>query len=388
MQIETVHSDIVDTGQALDAVIGAAQGADFVFAAVNAEHDIAHVQRALAGAGIGAVHGATSCRGAMTGQGHSEEAGLALFILRDADGEYGTGRARFDTTAPRPAARAATEAALAHLDRAGEVPDVIWVTATPGNEEDVVRGIEDAVGTGTPIIGGSAADNAVAGGWSVFDGAGRCAEGVVVTVLFPSGPVSYAYQNGYAPTGHAGTVTHVQGRRVHKIDNRPALDVLQDWSDNALPAPGPGGASNVLSAATLWPLGRTISAVQGIPTYLLAHPATAHADGAVDLFAGLEPGETITQMTGTTTALASRAGRVARQARPQNGAIAGALMVYCGGCMLSLRDKLPVVTQGTAGALEQAPFLGFFSFGEQGPVAGSGNRHGNLMISCLIFGQP
>jgi len=128
--------------------------------------------------------------------------------------------------------------------------------------------------------------------------------------------------------------------------------------------------------------------VQGIAHYLLAHPAISNGDGSIDLFADLHPGERITQMSGTTTALAERAERVARQARPQAmQEVAGALMVYCGGCMLSIRDKMDVVLEGTTSALDGAPFLTHFSFGEQGRVVGGGNRHGNLMISCLIFSK-
>lgn len=386
MKIETVASDLTDTARALEAVAEAARGADFVFAAANADHPAAQVQAGLSALGIGALHGASSCRGAMSAAGHSTKAGLTLFVLRDAAGDYGTGRAAFGADGARGAAQRATEAALAACAREGEVPDVLWVTATPGAEEAVLQGIEDTIGTAAPIIGGSAADNAVAGAWYVLDGQGTCGDGVVVTAMFPSVPVSYAHQNGYAPTGQAGRVTRADGRRMIEIDGAPAFDVLQEWSGGALPSPAADADANILSAATLWPLGRSAEAVQGIPTYLLAHPATADASGAVTLFADVAEGEAITQMTGTTEALAARAGRVAAQAMPRSGAVAGALMVYCGGCMLSLRDKLDVVTGGTAEALGGAPFLGFFSFGEQGPMAGSGNRHGNLMISCLVFG--
>ena len=97
----------------------------------------------------------------------------------------------------------------------------------------------------------------------------------------------------------------------------------------------------------------------------------------------------LTQMSGDRAALAARAGRVAELAlktghlAPQD--IAGSLMVYCGGCMLAVQDRLEDVYAGVREALGEAPFLTTFTFGEQGPVFGAGNRHGNLMISCVVF---
>ena len=95
-------------------------------------------------------------------------------------------------------------------------------------------------------------------------------------------------------------------------------------------------------------------------------------------------------MTGTQNSLVERAGRVASLARAagrmEDGPVAGALMVYCGGCMLSVQDRLHEVVEGVSTALGGAPFLGTFTFGEQGAILGAGNRHGNLMISCIVFG--
>ncbi len=38
-------------------------------------------------------------------------------------------------------------------------------------------------------------------------------------------------------------------------------------------------------------------------------------------------------------------------------------------------------------ALDGHPFLGSFTFGEQGCFIGGENRHGNLMISVLLLGN-
>ena len=359
--------------------------ASFVAIHSNCEIDPASLNlQALSGA----VHGATSCLGAMTSDGITEN--LGVFAIDDPNGAYGTAKKPITDDA-KGAARAATLDALTNADRLGETPELIWLSCTPGAEEQVLEGIETVVGPDVPIIGGSAADNDVSGGWFVYDRKGKCHSGVIVTVMFPSCPVSFAYHNGYAPTEKAGTVTRVDGRRVLEIDNRPAFDVYREWTDAAVDINADDASmQSILSESTLFPFGRKVSDIGGVSSYLLAHPAAACTDGSLDLFATVHQGEVLTQMTGTETGLIERAGRVASLARSaghnQKTAVAGALMVYCGGCMLSVRHRLDEVVTGVSAALENAPFLGTFTFGEQGRIMGAGNRHGNLMISCIIFG--
>ncbi|MCO8145912.1 FIST C-terminal domain-containing protein [Rhodovulum tesquicola] len=332
--------------------------------------------------------GGTSCSGALTADGVC--AGV-LFAIDDGEGSYGTALRPFDDD-PSAAAEAATRAAIDNAGRTGERPDLVWIYGTPGEEERVLSGIERVVGPDTPIAGGSAADNSVAGGWSVF-AEGRCAgRAVAIGVLYPSGEVSLAYHNGYAPTERSGIVTRVEGRRVAEIDARPAAEVYSAWTGGAVCTDTEGGQTrSILGESTFWPLGRETHRIAGVPYFILAHPAAVDGEGGLHLFADVAAGERLTQMTGSAGALIERAGRVARIAceagRMQPAGIAGALIVYCGGCMLGVHDRLDDLTNGVCEALPAVPFAGVFTFGEQGPILNSGNRHGNLMVSCILFSK-
>jgi hypothetical protein len=66
--------------------------------------------------------------------------------------------------------------------------------------------------------------------------------------------------------------------------------------------------------------------------------------------------------------------------------LAGGLMVYCAGCMLAVDSRMPEVASKVAEAFSGTPFLGCFTFGEQGCVV-ERNVHGNLMISAIAFGR-
>lgn len=336
-----------------------------------------------------ALHGGTSCLGVMTGNGPfiAGGDGLGAFAVWDESGDYGVGVAPLGHD-PRAAGRAAALAALDAAGRPGEAPDLVWLTATPGAEEAVLAGIEEAIGSATPVVGGSAADNDVTGGWAVFAGESVSRSGVVVSVLFPEGRTAVAFQSGYAPAGPSGIATRVEGRRLLEIDGRPARSVYAGWTGGKV-VPADPGAASILAASTWSPLGREAGAVAGIPFHLLAHPATAEADGAVGLFADLRAGERLHLMAGEPASLAARAGRTARLAldagRLAAEDVAGALVVFCGGSMLAMREGMGPVVEGLDRALGGAPFLGVFTFGEQGPALDGRNRHGNLMISATVF---
>lgn len=342
---------------------------------------------AYAAFGSSAIHGGSSCLGVMSGDGAAIRSGdaLGVFAIWDPKGAYGTGSCAIGHD-PRNAARHAMRAALQFAGRQGEAPDLVWLTAAPGFEEELLLGIKDVIGHPALIVGGSSADNDVSGAWSQLTAAGAKTDAVVVSVLFPSAKIGCAFESGYAPTERQGTVTEASGRIVSRIDGQPAAAVYADWTEGRVPVPAQGSAS-ILAQATLFPLGRKLTEIDGVTFHMLAHPAVGHSDGRMELFADLAEGQTIWLMSGSGDSLVERASRIAISSREQlEDGVSGALMIYCGGCMLSVTDRMDEVALGVADALDGAPFLGVFSFGEQGETLCGDSEHGNLMISCITFG--
>lgn len=390
MRIETFASQSADALSVLkEQIEGFETAPDFVAVHGSYDMDFSVLSRLSKKA---AIHGATSCRGIMTDGGHQtdEGRGAGAFCIFDADGDYGTGLAHIDSD-PLLAGKNATLGALKAADRIGEAPQIIWLSVTPGAEEMVIEGIQSVVGKSTPILGGSAADNDISGQWSVSDVNEVSSNGVVVSVLFPSKRISFAYQNGYTPTDKTGVITKADDRRLYEIDGKPAADVYMDWTSNLSDQISPDGTHNILSEATFAPLGRDAFELMGVPYYLLAHPSSKNEDGSLDLFAQTEVGETLTLMEGSPAELAARPGRVVTLAQNtgafSKGDVAGALVVFCGGCMLGVQDRMDDVMSGLNTAIPNAPFIGVFTFGEQGPLHGKGNKHGNLMISAIVFSK-
>lgn len=335
------------------------------------------------------LHIATSCLGSFTEHGLTmgPEPGMCVLGIADADGDYGSA-ARSLGEDPRDAARTVVREALRRADRIGETPDLVWMSCAPGSEEFVLEGIQDVVGRAVPVVGGSAADNTIAGGWAVSDGGTALTDGLVVSVLFTTGRVGAAFRSGYTPTDKSGTVTRAEQRRVHEIDGRPAAQVYAEWTQGAVGLPSEGSV-NVLADSALWPLGRAMETVGGSNVYLLSHPETISADGSITLFTNVEEGEVLHSMWGTHDSLIRRPLLVTQSAcrvgEIDLSDVRGMILVFCAGCMLSVQDRIEEVRAALSESLPGVPILAAFTFGEQGPAMVGQNRHGNLMISSVVF---
>ncbi|MCF6179684.1 MAG: FIST C-terminal domain-containing protein [Geopsychrobacter sp.] len=352
------------------------------------------------------LSGGTSCMGVLTQAGvHAEDGcGLALFGIYDPEGSYGVG-ATVIGEEPEVAAQQAIHAALEMADCPGEVPAMVWMSAAPGCEESLISGIGAVLGEDVPITGGSSADNQVQGDWRQFANDAIYSNAVVVTALFPSTEVMFAFHSGYEPTDVKGIVTkaggfeateekgvatRAEGRILWEINGLPAAAVYNDWSKGLIEDVLTTGG-NILGRTTLHPLGRIAGHIGDVPYYQLSHPDAVTENGGLSLFSNVAPGDELVLMHGTIDSLVSRAGRVASSALETYSAqpedVAGALVVYCAGCMLTVQDRLNEVVDSLRNALPGVPFLGVHTFGEQGCFLSGENRHGNLMISVLLFSK-
>jgi hypothetical protein len=390
LQIHSVTG--TDTGSALASLDAELSGADIrpqmVFAFYGCGHDDWMLHRYLSRRFPDAAHlGGTSFGGVMTHHGVVDSTAIGVLLLEDS-GDFGVAAAPLDTDAAYTAERLLLQA-LSCCGCSGELPELIWIYQSPGHEEAVIEGLRRVVGDRCPIVGGSSADNDVDGRWRQLGPEGPLSDGLIVAVLLPSSPIGYAFQSGYEPAGPSGVITAASGREILSIDGKPAAAVYNEWIEGRIDEQVLRGGS-ILRSTTLFPLATDSGCVEGVSHYLLMHPEMVTSTGHLRTFRNAERGARLYAMKGDRGRLVDRAGRVAGQALrmlPASHAdAAGALVVYCGGCKTAIGEDIHKVSAAVVGQLGQAPFLGCFTFGEQGRLLNR-NVHGNLMISAVVFSK-
>lgn len=393
-----------DTIQRIDRELDDKAGAPhLIFAFYGCEHDDVILHGYLRERFPGTpVIGGTSSGGLMTHHGFFDQHSIGLLLIDDADGDYGVAAGELGAD-PAQSAENLLREALASCDCSGELPELIWVYQAPGHEEAVVEGLRRVVGDRCPIVGGSSADNDVSGQWRQLGPNGPLQNGLSVAVLFPSSAIDCAFQGGYEPAGpsgiitgmgfeasaDSGVVTATSGREILTIDGAPASSVYDRWIGGLLSSKLEEGGT-ILAETTMYPLAIDAGNVDGVTCFLLVHPESVQVGGGLRTFCELKVGDRIYAMKGDRRRLIDRAERVMEQATQGLIAappgIAGALVVYCGGCKLAVGDEIAGVASAVANGLGDAPFIGCFTFGEQGRLLGR-NVHGNLMISAVAFGR-
>ncbi|MCE5314379.1 MAG: FIST N-terminal domain-containing protein [Armatimonadota bacterium] len=338
------------------------------------------------------IHGSTSSVGVMTEDGfHSKDSQSIGFLgIYDPDGSYGVGAVAIDDDA-QAAASKAIEVALTDADRPGEIPGFVLLACSPNNEEAIIHGIQDVIGPGVPIIGGTSADNMLDCHWKQFTSSGVYSEAIEVTTVFPSVEFGYSFHSGFSPSAKTGRVTRANDRTIYEIDGRPAVSVYYEWLGESVAKTLPK-EGYIFKNVKHYPhaFGRIIGTVENVPYYLISQPHTAMPDGSLLLFTQIETGDEIILMSEPRSGLISKAGRVVQAAMnsadmsPQD--VCGVLLMCCAGYLLP-QDEMNAAAQTIRAAVGGKPFLSAFSYGEQGPFVSGENRHGNLMVSALVFGE-
>ena len=384
-EIKTAHSKASTAAEIWQDLQQQLAGQHFQFGLVMGHHScIAQLADVPLASVADQWLGGSSCLGIMTEQGvFLQQDSLALFMIRDDDGHYGSGSAVIEGVNIAKATRDALTSALQRAGRPFQVPELVWCMQPPGTEEAVLKQIEQVLGKKVPVYGGSSADDDVSGQWLQYDGRAIHQQAVVIAVFYPSVAISHFFHSGYIPTEHKGIVTKSQGRLLQEIDHQPAVDVYSRWLNRKI-------YGNYMQQTTLHPLGSVIEQSQlDLPLYMLSLPTNFHPDGSIELFAEVEQGKLLFLMTSEVPRLLSRTGTMcecARSVLPEQR-VSGGIIVFCGACLLSIKDQMGLVHDNVKQALGGAPFLIAFTFGEQGYAVDQTNRHGNLMYATVLFGE-
>lgn len=358
---------------------------DLVFAYYTQSHDEADIQSELQQEFPDAqIIGCSSCCGSITEKGVLEGHHLSVWATKDPFGAYGVAGVSFcQNKSIQNQAKDVLRRAMEKSGREGELPALIVLHATPGNEESILEAIYDELGVHVPILGGTAADDTVSGNWSLFDNDVITSNGMALAVMFPCARVSGSFHSGYVPTEKSAIATRVDGRTLLELDGEPAAQVYFKWYKEITGEDM--DASALHTNSTLYPFGRH-SGKNNPPHYRVSHLAGVSEKGGLNMFSTVLEGERVHLMVGEKDMLISRGGIESIEHEDDtNGTPIGGMSIFCAGRMLYVKDDLTQVAQNMATSMQGAPFVCPFTFGEQGQFREGEMAHGNLMISTVMF---
>ncbi len=330
------------------------------------------------------VVGCTSSAAICTQDGYlNKETGYVGMMLFGGNVKASVAGSKKTEESAREIGRRLAKDAMAKLGNVKH-PDFIFMSASPAEEEEYMKGIEDVVGS-VNIFGGSAADNTVEGKWSLLNNGEAFADGCVIAIFYTDSKYQNLYTGEYNETKDSGIITEVIGKRtLAKIDGVPAVTKYCEWTGKSTEEVAGG---NLLSATIFNPLGvkDPIGSVTAI-----RHPMAANEDLSMNIGANLAVNTAVVRMHLEPEEMVDANPNAIKKVNElMNDEVNSYFLVHCGGRRLGLQlegieDKIYPAVKNVTGNKE---FLMVFTFGEYGKSDHSANTVGGLSLSFTGFGD-
>ena len=357
--------------------------AKVVFAYASCNYDLKELLKGMKSVFDCPVIGNTSFTGVIVPTGFvGGDYFVGAMALGGKDLEVGVGfAAKKNYQSARDAGQDAAKKALAMLKRYDE-PDMMYMCASPTEEEFFLKGISRVVGR-APLFGGSAADNTIEGNWSLYCDDKITNEGVAVALMYTKVPFANEFTGAYRETQDMGIITKVEGNRcLVEIDNEPALKKYADW--RGMKVDELKGA-NLLSATIVSPLG-----VKDRLGDLVAirHPMNGNDDLSMNIGANLAVGTAVIRMEASVDELIESVEKTLQILKDKiGGEVECYHLVHCGGRRAGIADRINEVYDKIKKVIGDTPFIMEFTFGEYGFEDDGRNTVGGLMLSFTAFGK-
>lgn len=226
VSVEHVHEQGLGSEEAGRRVAGQAldgRDAKLLIAFASDSHDLEDLVR-----GIRSVSGDSELIGCTTageisthGAGDGGVIVAALggdgFEIRTASGQGAGGELR--------KAGAAAATAIADLDaRRPNRALLLLSDGASGNQQEMIRGVHEIVGSTVPLVGGCAGDAMKMERTFQIHGDRVMSGGVAAAAIASDGPLGIGWSHGWERTGEPMLVTNSRANHVIEIDDRAALD--------------------------------------------------------------------------------------------------------------------------------------------------------------------
>lgn len=328
------------------------------------------------------IIGNTSFTGVITPEGYiSGEKGFVGILAMAGDLAVGVASSAREKCSPRETGKRLAEEAMKAAGKTAP-PDYFYMVASPAEEEYYLKGITEVIGR-VPFFGGSAADNEIAGKWSVYTDNAVFGDGCAVAFFYTDSPMANKYTGAYHETEDVGIVTKMNGdRTIAEIDGVPALKKYAEWRNMPIDQLRGG---DLLSASITSPLG-----VKDRLGDLVAirHPMNGNDDDTINVGNKVAEHTAVIRMEGTVDELINSTGDALAAVKAKlSGKPAAYHLVHCGGRRAGIGDRIDEVAAQLIREADGVPFIAEFTFGEYGHEDDGLNTCGGLMLSFTAFGE-
>jgi hypothetical protein len=355
----------VSSCQAAIEKLGSDPDLVIVFASVS--YDQEKVLQGVRSVSKDAVLAGSSTAGEITTQGPAARHSVAVMALKGEGVQFKGSVAENIGKDPFAAGKKVAETVRKESGDAMSLfmmlPDVLVA-----NGADVVRGVLAGLGEHFPVVGGASGDDfQFKKTYQYFND--KVYTGSLVGIGL-SGEFTYGIgvKHGWIPIGMPRTVTKSSGSVVHELDNKPAINIYEEYFGEEQAAEL--RTQTLAKLAITYPLGMK---VEGNDELLIRDPLTVDENGSITCAAEMPEGSEVRLMIGSRDEAIKVAEEAAHHAVGQlNGKEPRAVIIF--NCIARnklfgehSRDEIAAI-QRAVGA--ETPLIGFYTYGEQAPLGG------------------
>ena len=351
--------------------------------------------------------GLTTKLGVITNDGiHIGQNGsIGILLVASKNITFGVGEVDLDSfNSSEEAGRTAIKHAINDAGNLSYPPNITLYIGTTrrGDDMRILDGIADIIGDDSPVVGGSASDDEVSGLWMQFTHKKSYDNGLIVVAIYTDLGTGWGFETGYKLTDNTGIATSSDGYLISEINNRPALDVYDEWVNGELYQKVDAGefddengniSFDLIKKFTLLnPIARVMRTEDGRIGHYTVSPIPNSEDVVskkLRVFAEIQQGWEIALYRGTWQTHMNRVETIPNDALERAGIDPGegmfGIMQFCNGLRSQIPEeefeKVPAITDDILGGV---PFIGAITGGEHGPLYEIGRNVNANLIECMV----
>lgn len=237
-----------------------------------------------------------------------------------------------------------------------------------------------------PLFGGLAADNWTTGKTFQYHNEQVFSEGVSCVIMSGSGNIAWGVNHGCIPVGTGRTITRSKGNIIYEIDGLPALDALKEYVEN-----GSGSQWNKITLNLCLGFKTPDFLKRDYGEFIIRYMMDKDdAEGYVTIQSDVKEGTELWLMRRDKELMREGLQAITHQIRAQLGDRRPKFVLHfeCmgrGKVVYREQEKIDLLKSLQEDVGEQVPWIGFYSYGEIGPVSDFNCIHNFTAVVAAVY---